>query len=215
MTDTATKAPDRIEGRGKRSLGSFVRAAEIDTRLLGMVVALLVIWIGFHILSGGTFLTPRNLWNLSCRLPPLRSWRPGWCWSSSRGTSICRLARCWPSSEWRWPCCKPRSFPTSWDSTTGRSGSSLWQPVWPAGGGDRRIAGLHRRLHWSAVLHRHARRAAGLARGGLGNGQRAHDRADGRDLPAPGGRFARVDRRDLAAGSSEAWRCVVIVVVLI
>ena len=65
MTDTATRAPDRIEGRGKRSLGSFVRAAEIDTRLLGMVVALLVIWIGFHILSGGTFLTPRNLWNLS------------------------------------------------------------------------------------------------------------------------------------------------------
>jgi D-xylose transport system permease protein len=30
-----------------------------------MVVALLVIWVGFHILSGGTFLTPRNLWNLS------------------------------------------------------------------------------------------------------------------------------------------------------
>jgi D-xylose transport system permease protein len=24
-----------------------------------------VIWIGFHIISGGTFLTPRNLWNLS------------------------------------------------------------------------------------------------------------------------------------------------------
>ncbi|MBA3359982.1 MAG: sugar ABC transporter permease [Acidimicrobiia bacterium] len=38
---------------------------EIDTRLLGMVGALVVIWIGFHILSGGTFLTPRNLWNLS------------------------------------------------------------------------------------------------------------------------------------------------------
>jgi len=30
-----------------------------------MVGALVVIWIGFHILSGGTFLTPRNLWNLS------------------------------------------------------------------------------------------------------------------------------------------------------
>ena len=30
-----------------------------------MVVALAVIWIGFHILSGGDFLTPRNLWNLS------------------------------------------------------------------------------------------------------------------------------------------------------
>jgi D-xylose transport system permease protein len=38
---------------------------EIDTRLLGMLGALAVIWIGFHILSGGTFLTARNLWNLS------------------------------------------------------------------------------------------------------------------------------------------------------
>ena len=27
--------------------------------------ALAVIWIGFDILSGGVFLTPRNLWNLS------------------------------------------------------------------------------------------------------------------------------------------------------
>jgi D-xylose transport system permease protein len=51
--------------RAKRSFGSLIRAAEIDTRLLGMIVALLVIWIGFHFLSGGTFLTARNLWNLS------------------------------------------------------------------------------------------------------------------------------------------------------
>jgi D-xylose transport system permease protein len=30
-----------------------------------MLAALLVIWVSFHIWSGGTFLTPRNLWNLS------------------------------------------------------------------------------------------------------------------------------------------------------
>jgi D-xylose transport system permease protein len=42
-----------------------LRAAEIDTRLVGMVVALAIIWISFHAMSGGTFLTPRNLWNLS------------------------------------------------------------------------------------------------------------------------------------------------------
>ncbi len=40
-------------------------ATELDTRLLGMVGALLLIWIGFHIMSGGLFITPRNLWNLS------------------------------------------------------------------------------------------------------------------------------------------------------
>jgi D-xylose transport system permease protein len=38
---------------------------EVDPRMLGMLVALAVIWIGFHIMTGGTFLTPRNLWNLS------------------------------------------------------------------------------------------------------------------------------------------------------
>ncbi|MDJ0954453.1 MAG: sugar ABC transporter permease, partial [Acidimicrobiia bacterium] len=44
---------------------------EIDTRMLGMIGALLVIWIGFQFWSGGgswsegTFLSARNLWNLS------------------------------------------------------------------------------------------------------------------------------------------------------
>lgn len=37
----------------------------VDTRLLGMVGALAIIWIGFNVLGGGTFLTARNLWNLS------------------------------------------------------------------------------------------------------------------------------------------------------
>lgn len=33
--------------------------------MLGMIGALAIIWIGFDIMSGGLFLTPRNLWNLS------------------------------------------------------------------------------------------------------------------------------------------------------
>ncbi|MDO9637142.1 MAG: sugar ABC transporter permease [Pseudotabrizicola sp.] len=48
----------------------FLAATEIDTRLLGMLAALMLIWGGFHmygaIVNGnGAFLTPRNLWNLS------------------------------------------------------------------------------------------------------------------------------------------------------
>ena len=39
--------------------------AEIDTRLFGMITAVAVIWIAFNVLSGGDFLTSRNLWNLS------------------------------------------------------------------------------------------------------------------------------------------------------
>jgi len=43
----------------------MIRATETDTRMLGMLGALLLIWICFHIFSDGRFLTPRNLWNLS------------------------------------------------------------------------------------------------------------------------------------------------------
>ena len=49
----------------RRSLKGLVRSTEIDTRMLGMLALLLVIWVGFHFLSGGTFLTPRNMWNLT------------------------------------------------------------------------------------------------------------------------------------------------------
>lgn len=57
---------DHQEGR----LVKFLRATEVDTRLLGMIGALLLIWLGFHFygyfVNGyGAFLTPRNLWNLS------------------------------------------------------------------------------------------------------------------------------------------------------
>jgi D-xylose transport system permease protein len=59
------------EGAIKR----FFRATEIDARMLGMVIALIIIWCVFDIASGilrgdfggllgGSFLTPRNLWTL-------------------------------------------------------------------------------------------------------------------------------------------------------
>jgi D-xylose transport system permease protein len=57
-TDTPAAAP-------RHTIGSLIRVAEVDTRLLGMIGALIVIWVGFNIMSGGTFLTSRNLWNLS------------------------------------------------------------------------------------------------------------------------------------------------------
>jgi D-xylose transport system permease protein len=55
----ATTAPPPVAS------GSLLSKLEIDVRMLGMLAALAVIWIGFDILSGGVFLTPRNLWNLS------------------------------------------------------------------------------------------------------------------------------------------------------
>ncbi len=66
MAEAATGgAPDRARASETNALGRFLQATELDTRMLGMVAALLLIWIGLHVLSGGLFLTPRNLWNLS------------------------------------------------------------------------------------------------------------------------------------------------------
>ena len=56
-------------------ISRLIRAAEIDTRMLGMLAAMLVIWVGFDVISsilrpgggglfGGSFLTSRNLWIL-------------------------------------------------------------------------------------------------------------------------------------------------------
>jgi D-xylose transport system permease protein len=48
----------------------LLRATEIDTRMLGMIGALALIWVGFNVYTQvqtgeSLFLTPRNLWNLS------------------------------------------------------------------------------------------------------------------------------------------------------
>jgi D-xylose transport system permease protein len=72
MTDTPT-APSHLPAGNEAKpgpLARFVRDTELDTRLIGMVGALLLIWIGFHLYGvvfkdGGSFLTARNLWNLS------------------------------------------------------------------------------------------------------------------------------------------------------
>lgn len=66
MSDATTHGPlDTARAAQAGPVARFFKATELDTRMLGMVGALIVIWVMFHILSGGLFLTPRNLWNLS------------------------------------------------------------------------------------------------------------------------------------------------------
>jgi D-xylose transport system permease protein len=55
----------RLQQSNLNPLQRFLAATELDTRLLGMIGALVVIWLAFNYLSAGLFLTPRNLWNLS------------------------------------------------------------------------------------------------------------------------------------------------------
>src|ERR1700721_4840162 len=68
MTSAAPSAPRATPNEsGVRRL---LRATEVATRMLGMIGALALIWIGFNMITWaqngeGLFLTPRNLWNLS------------------------------------------------------------------------------------------------------------------------------------------------------
>jgi D-xylose transport system permease protein len=78
MTDTISAPPaDRARASELGAVARFLKATELDTRMLGMVGALVLIWIGLQLVSSlrlgvnpfdfdsRTFLTPRNLWNLS------------------------------------------------------------------------------------------------------------------------------------------------------
>jgi D-xylose transport system permease protein len=79
----SAELPDALAGEGHEPphtaaisgygspLARFLKATELDTRMLGMIGALVAIWIVLHILSGGLFLTPRNLWNLSVQSSPV------------------------------------------------------------------------------------------------------------------------------------------------
>ncbi|WP_292286185.1 sugar ABC transporter permease [Marivita sp.] len=63
MTDTASKDADTdLPQARKRGL---VASLELDMRLLGMIGAFIVIAVVFNILTGGRFLTPRNVFNLT------------------------------------------------------------------------------------------------------------------------------------------------------
>ncbi len=50
-----------IQGKASR----LVAKLELDSRLLSMLAVLGAIWIFFDVATGGLFLSPRNLWNLS------------------------------------------------------------------------------------------------------------------------------------------------------
>lgn len=73
MTEPSVTTPDNrgaAKAENESLFARFLRATEMDARLLGMIAALVLIWVGFHyygkIVNGyGAFLTPRNLWNLS------------------------------------------------------------------------------------------------------------------------------------------------------
>ncbi|WP_292887062.1 sugar ABC transporter permease [Nisaea sp.] len=68
MSDQAPPSPatdGNIAKVSQSGLAGLVRTMELDLRLLGMVGALLLIWVLLDLMTEGRFITPRNLFNLS------------------------------------------------------------------------------------------------------------------------------------------------------
>ena len=68
MTSAAPSATSTTPN--EPAIRRLLRATEVDTRMIGMIGALLLIWVGFNVYTQiqtgeSLFLTPRNLWNLS------------------------------------------------------------------------------------------------------------------------------------------------------
>ena len=57
-----TEQTDALPEKARRG---FLKTLELDTRLLGMIGAFVVLAIAFDLITGGRFLTPRNIFNLT------------------------------------------------------------------------------------------------------------------------------------------------------
>jgi D-xylose transport system permease protein len=66
MTGIADSTSDRATGASPRpSVRRMLAATEVDVRLLGMLAALVVILLSFHVLSNGKFINPANMVTLA------------------------------------------------------------------------------------------------------------------------------------------------------
>ena len=132
-----------------------------------MIGALAVIWIFFNILSGGNFLTPRNLWNLSVQSSSIAIMATGMVLiivsrniDLSVGSMLGFVGYTMAMVQVELAAQGPRPRAT----TSPTSGSSRSLVGHRPRRRHRRGPGLPRRLRRRPVVHRHPRRAARLAR---------------------------------------------------
>lgn len=63
--ESTAPVPTPPQAPARASIGDLIRQTEINFRLFGMLVALGVILVGFHLWSGGTLLRPENMMSLA------------------------------------------------------------------------------------------------------------------------------------------------------
>ncbi len=162
----------------------FFRATEIDTRLLGMVGALILIWIGFQIfgqmLTGeGVFLTPRNLWNLLVQTSAIAVMSTGMVLiivmrhiDLSVGSMLSFIGVVTGGRAGLLACALARLRSSRHLDHRRRHRAGRWRAA-------RRLQWLPGRLCRHPLVHRHPRRPHRLQRRGLVGDPRRDGRADG------------------------------------
>jgi D-xylose transport system permease protein len=65
MADVSAAVPGKAAVPTGRSVRDLVAQTEMDLRLFGMLIALVVILLGFNVMSGGRMLTPTNMTTLA------------------------------------------------------------------------------------------------------------------------------------------------------
>ncbi len=176
MSEISTAgAPPRPASPPQTAPTSWLAALEVDIRFLGMIGALAVIWIVFDFLAGGTFLTARNLWNLSVQTSSIAVMSTGMVLvivmrhidlsvGSILGVTgmvmaVFQVSYLMPAFGF--------NHPAVWLLTLARRHRARLR--------HRRAARLCHRLSRRAGLHRHARWPAGVARRRLGGGRGQDD----------------------------------------
>ena len=180
MTSAAPSATSAAPN--EPALRRLLRATEVDTRMIGMIGALALIWIGFNIITWvqtgeGLFLSPRNLWNFSVQTSSIAVMATGMVLvivmrhiDLSVGSIVGFISTIIGVAQ-------VRILPLY----LGLDNPAIWiiAVILALGDrrGDRRLSGLAGRLHWHSVLHRHPRRAIVLARRGVVGDDGSDDRA--------------------------------------
>ena len=171
---------------GRRSARSVLARFEVDTRLLGMIVALAILWVAFNFLSDGLFLSPRNLWNLSVQSAAVAIMTTGMVLiivsrniDLSIGSILVFTAMVMGLLQAEW---LPALIGPGYDP------SFFWIVALLAGdrrrSRPRRHPGVPDRVPQDPVVHRDPRRPADLARRGIPAGQGQDDRPTRRNVPA-------------------------------
>ena len=157
--------------------------------------ALALIWTVFHVLSGGLFLTPRNLWNLSVQSASVSVMATGMVLVIVTRNIDLSVGSLLGVTGMIIGVTQRRSCRNIWASAILPSDSSPSWPGWSPASLSARCRGYIHRLSESSCVHRHAGRASRVARRRLVEDQRPHGRADGFDIPPARRRARRGHRR--------------------